>query len=75
VKHGPNVWVVCDGGKYSIREEGQAIPLIAPTSQHAAIRIGRLIAKANSSELIVQGRHGRIRARDSHGSDSPYRDG
>jgi hypothetical protein len=75
MKHGPNVWVICDGGRYSIKEEGQSIALITPTTQQSAIRIGRLIAKANRSELIVQGRYGRIRARDSHGFDSPYREG
>jgi hypothetical protein len=75
MKHGPNVWVVRDGRKFSIKEEGQAFPLITPTSQKVALRIARLIAKANRSELIVQGRTGRIRAKDSHGFDSPYRVG
>lgn len=31
--------------------------------------ICRLIARANGSELIVQGTTGRIRTRDSHGAD------
>jgi hypothetical protein len=70
MKHGPNVWVVCSGGKFSIKEEGEATPLIEPTTQRVAIRIARQIAKANRSELIVQGKNGRIRARDSHGFDS-----
>lgn len=75
MKHGPNVWVVRDGGKFSIKEEGRPAPLICPTSQRVAIRIARLIATANRSELIVQAKSGRIRAKDSHGFDSPYRDG
>jgi hypothetical protein len=75
MKHGPNVWVVRDGRQFSIKEEGQLTPLITPTSQKVATRIARLIAKANRSELIVQGKTGRIRAKDSHGFDSPYRKG
>lgn len=74
-RHGPNVWVICTGGKFSIKEEGQSSILITPTSQRVALRIARLIATANRSELIVQGRRGRIRARESHGFDSPYRAG
>ena len=70
-----NVWVVLVGKKYAIREEGRKKPLALPTTQREAIRIARLIAKANRSELIVQNRHGRIRLKDSHGFDSPYRPG
>ena len=73
--HGANVWVVRAGKKYSIVEEGRKKPLELPATQRAAIRIARLIAKANRSELIVQGRQGRIRVKDSHGFDSPYRPG
>lgn len=70
-----NVWVVLAGKKYSIFEEGRKKSLVLPTTQREAIRVGRLIAKANRSELIVQSRHARIRAKDSHGHDSPYRPG
>ena len=70
MKHGPNVWVVCNKGKFSIKEEGSAKALIQPASQRTAIKIGRLLAKANRSELIIQDKHGKIRAKDSHGFDS-----
>ena len=66
---GPNVWVVRHCGKFSIKEENYPEYLINPTTQRAAIAIAREIARANASELIVQGRKGRIRLRDSHGSD------
>jgi hypothetical protein len=68
-KHGPNVWVVSKGGRFTIKEEGRKYPLIRPSSQRTAIRIGRILAAANESELIIQGTNGRIRAKDSHGSD------
>jgi len=68
-KHGPNVWVVRLGERYSVKEEGRDNYLIPPVTQRLAIFIARLISRANRSELIVQNRVGRIRARDSHGSD------
>ncbi|MEO6878455.1 MAG: DUF2188 domain-containing protein [Gemmatimonadaceae bacterium] len=68
-KLGPNVWVVRHGPKYSIVEEGVPTYLVPPITQRLAITIARLIARANRSELIIQGRTTRIRARDSHGSD------
>jgi hypothetical protein len=65
---GPNVWVVRLDDGFSVKEE-HGEPLVPPVSQRTAIKIARLIAQANRSELIVQGRDGRIRARDSHGAD------
>ncbi|MDB4874265.1 MAG: hypothetical protein JWM41_711, partial [Gemmatimonadetes bacterium] len=40
-----------------------------PGSQRNAISVARLLARNNRSELIVQNRAGRIRSKDSHGSD------
>ena len=73
-RRGPNIWVVHRRGRFSIKEEGSRAYLIPPLPQKIAIVIARLLARANGSELIVQGTHGRIRVRDSHGSDpSPPR--
>jgi len=68
-KHGPNVWVVRRGARFSIKEEKTCTYIVPPITQRAAIAIARAIARANRSELIVQARNGRIRLRDSHGSD------
>ena len=68
-KKGPNIWVVRRNGRFSIKEEGRRGDLIPPQTQKVAVTIGRLIARANGSELIVQGTTGRIRMRDSHGAD------
>ena len=68
-KHGPNVWVVRHGDRFSVKEEGASAYLIPPVKQRAAIVIARAVARANKSELIIQGRSGRIRRRDSHGFD------
>ena len=67
--HGPNVWVVRRGDGYSITEERTGIFLVPPVTQAVAMTVGRAIARANRSELIVQGRDGRIVQRDSHGFD------
>jgi hypothetical protein len=68
-KNGPNVWVVRYRGRYSIKEERSTTRLVPAVPQRVAIMIARLIARANHSELIIQGEGGRIRARDSHGAD------
>ena len=73
-KKGPNVWVVRRGSRFSIKEEGNAWPLVPPVTQKLAITIARLLARANGSELVVQSRQTRIRIKDSHGADrSPPR--
>jgi hypothetical protein len=69
-KRGPNVWVIRYRGKYSVKEERRPGYLVPPVPQRIAIGVGRLIARINGSELIIQGEQGRIRARDSHGADS-----
>jgi hypothetical protein len=74
-RKGPNVWVVREGTRWVIKEEGRRRPLISPASQRIAIRFARLLARANRAELIIQDKHGKIRDRDSHGFDSPYKKG
>jgi hypothetical protein len=68
-KHGPNVWVVRLRRGFSVKEEGNPKYLIPPASQRSAISVARMLARNNRSELIVQSRSGRIRSKDSHGSD------
>ena len=69
VHHGPNFWVVRRGTRFSVKEEGDPHWLTPPMSQWAAIRIARMLARLNHSELIVQSTSARIRFRDSHGFD------
>jgi hypothetical protein len=68
-RRGPNVWVVRHLGAFSVKEAGHRKLLLPPVSQRAAIALARKLAEANRSELIVQGKDGRIRLRDSHGND------
>ncbi len=66
-RFGPNVWVVRFGRRFSVTEEGTRIHLVPPIPQRAAIVLARALARANRGDLIVQGRHGRIRFRYSEG--------
>ena len=74
-KQGPDIWVVPRGGRFSIKEAGAGDYLTPQVTQRMAILIARLLARANGSELVIEGRDSRIRVRDSHGADSPYRRG
>lgn len=70
-----NVWVV--GNKKSgffVRVEGEEHPRSKHKTQKAAITEGRLLAIQNQSELIVQDMSGKIRSKDSYGSESPVKD-
>lgn len=57
----PNGWAVKPAG-------GDKASSVHDTQQSAIYR-AREIARNQSSELIVHGQDGRIRLRDSHGSD------
>ncbi len=68
---GKNVHVVKhQGGWAAKKERGQRASAVT-TTQKAAIDAGRKIAKREGSELVVHGRDGKIREKDSHGHD-PY---
>lgn len=57
----PNGWAVKPAG-------GQRASSVHRTQAEAIAR-GREIAHNQESELLIHGRNGRIRARDSHGRD------
>jgi hypothetical protein len=66
---GPNVWVVRHGTGYIVRVESRRATGQTGATQRAAMAYARSLARSYGSELIVQNRHGRIRAKDSHGHD------
>jgi hypothetical protein len=57
-----------DAGWGTLREGGQRATQIYGT-QAEAIRAGRDMARHGQGELLIHGTDGRIRARDSYGSD------
>jgi hypothetical protein len=60
VKH-PNGWAV--------KGSGNEKATIVVNTQKQAIDIGRTISRNQGSELVVHGRDGKIRLKDSHGDD------
>jgi len=63
-----------DNGWGTLREGAQRATQVFET-QVQAIKAGRQMARQGKGELLIHGQDGRIRARDSHGSDPcPPRD-
>ncbi len=67
-----NVHVVKPRGRLgrAKREGGKRASVVSPT-QGEAIDAARKIAQREGTELVVHGRDGKIREKDSHGRD-PY---
>ncbi|MCB4792782.1 MAG: DUF2188 domain-containing protein [Elusimicrobia bacterium] len=67
---GKNIWVVHKGNNWAVRrEEGNIVS--NHRTQGAAIDAGKPIAKANQSELLIQGRDGKIVNRNTYGPNDP----
>lgn len=70
-KHTPIHVVPHDNGAWAVRrEDAKRVSSTHPT-QAAAAKAGRAKAKAEKTELLIHGRDGEIRSRDSYGND-PY---
>ena len=57
-----------DGG-WMVKGEGNSKATAITATQAEAIDIARKIAKNQGSELVIHGRDGKIREKDSHGHD------
>mgnify|MGYP003634281790 CR=1 FL=1 len=68
---GKNQHVVRHEDGWAVKGAGNQRATSVHSTQSDAIQEAREIAKNQSSELLVHGRDGRIRARDSYGND-PY---
>jgi hypothetical protein len=66
---GKNQHVVPHEGQWAVRGEGNSKVTSVHRNQAEAIDAGRTIAQ--HSELVIHGRKGRIRDKDSYGHD-PY---
>ena len=72
---GKNQWVSPRNGKWAVHGEGNHRDTKQFVTQGEAINYARTIAINQKSELITQGRDGRIRSKDSYGNDPcPPRD-
>ena len=59
------------GGGWQVKGAGNEKATKTFTTQKQAIDFGRSIARNQNSELLIHGRNGQIRDRDSYGND-PY---
>jgi hypothetical protein len=66
-----NQHVVPHDRGWAVKGVGAGKATSVHTTQREAIDAGRGIARNQGSELLVHGRNGQIRERDSHGND-PY---
>lgn len=64
-----NQHVVPHDGEWAIRGEGNSRVTKITQTQQEAIDIAREIAKNNNSELVIHRPDGRIREKNSYGSD------
>ena len=68
---GKNQWVVRHGDKWAVKGEGNKRATKVTDTQKQAINVAKEIAQNQKSELIIQGRDGKIRSKDSYGNE-PY---
>jgi ketosteroid isomerase-like protein len=64
-----NVHVVPEGDEWAVKEEGAQRAARRFATQEEAAEAGRQLAQRNHSELLIHGRDGQIRARNSYGND------
>ena len=64
-----NQHVVPHDEGWAVRGAGNSRASSVHRTQQAAIQVAREIARNQGTELLVHGKDGRIRQRDSHGGD------
>lgn len=64
-----NQHVVPLGNGWAVKAEGAGRATVITSKQSDAISVARDIAKNSNSELIVHGKDGKIRERNSYGND------
>ena len=67
---GKNQHVVPRDDGWGVRGEGNTKDTVIKPTQSEAIDAAREIARNHESELLIHGRDGKIRDRDSYGPDS-----
>lgn len=65
-----NQHVVPLGNGWAVKGEGSKKFTVITETQKDAITVAREIAKNNKSELVIHGKDGKIRDKDSFGNDS-----
>jgi len=66
---GKNQWVTKRQNGWAVTGEGNKRATVITRTQKEATDIAKNIAKNQKSEVIIQGRDGKIRSKDSYGND------
>lgn len=66
---GKNQHVVKHNDGWAVKGEGNSKATVVTKTQEQAIDKGRVIAQNQEAELLIHGRNGQIRNRDSYGND------
>lgn len=64
-----NQHVVPNGNNWAVKGEGNNKNARNTQTQKEAIDIARTIARKEQSELVIHGKNGQIRQKDSYGND------
>lgn len=67
---GKNQHVVKHGNKWAVRGAGNSKNTKVVSTQKEAINVAKEICKNQKSELIIHGKNGKIREKNSYGNDS-----
>jgi hypothetical protein len=67
---GKNVHVVPKDGRWAIKTEKSERPIIIVDTQKEAIEVGRKVSINQHSELSIHGKDGKIREKNSYGTDN-----
>lgn len=67
---GKNQHVVPNKGQWSVKGEGNKKNTVTTDTQQKAIEKAKQIAQTQKSEVVIHGRNGQIRDKDSYGKDS-----
>jgi hypothetical protein len=65
-----NQFVVPVGDKWGVKGVGNSKYTKITNTQSEAINVARKIARNEQSELVILGKNGRIRQKDSYGNDN-----
>ncbi|MCQ6960401.1 DUF2188 domain-containing protein [Mucilaginibacter aquariorum] len=67
---GKNQHVVTHDGSWAVRGAGNSKVTKIVDTQQEAIQIAKQIAQNQESEMLIHGKNGQIRERNSYGNDS-----
>ncbi|MGD9994030.1 MAG: DUF2188 domain-containing protein [Salinivirgaceae bacterium] len=64
-----NFHIVPKGDEWAVKKENSSRASRVVKTQKEAIELGKAQAKKESSELLIHGKNGKIRERNSYGND------